>query len=65
MTGTAQNKLSRISYLLAEAHDVWDELSDAEKEEVNNLHDEHFSLCHCLRWGEIAASEARDYAENR
>lgn len=65
MLKTAQNTLSKIHYLLSEAQEAWNELSDAEKEEIHNLHDEQYSLDYCLRWGESAANEARDYAEGR
>lgn len=65
MSRTAMNTLSAIHYYLSEAQESWNKLTDAEKEEIHNLHDEQYSLDYCLRWGESAANEARDYVEGR
>jgi len=63
MLRTTQDTLSRIHYLLSEAQESWNELTEAEKKEINDLHDEQYSLGYCLRFGESAANEARDYAD--
>lgn len=63
MLRTAQDTLSMIHYLLSKAQEAWNELTEAEKEEINDLRDEQYSLGYCLRFGESAANEARDYAE--
>ena len=50
-------ELFKIQKLLDEANDIYETLSDRQKDKLLGFHTEQYSLPHCLRWGLQAAEE--------
>jgi len=55
-----QNILNEIHRKFSELVTLHSELSPEAQQIVYDLHEEHFTLNHCIRWGEIAISEVID-----
>ena len=49
--------LYKIETLLIEAGELFEGLDDSEQIRLNQFHNECYSLAHCLRWGQAAATE--------
>jgi hypothetical protein len=60
ITRNDEKILNDIHRKFSEIVELFDYLSEKCKTEVLNFHNEHYSLNHCIRYGEIAASEIRD-----
>ena len=50
-------ELKKINQLLNEAHTLYEKLSREERQYIQEIHSEHYSLEHCLRWGSQATNE--------
>ena len=57
MMNETKNKIVEIKELLYKAQDVFDTIQKSEQVEIYDVHVEHASLAHCLRWGLNAAKE--------
>ena len=53
----AKEALQNIQRLFGQAETELNKLTNAEKEEVLNYHKEHYSIDHCVRWGQQASTE--------
>lgn len=62
---TRQDKVlfEDIHRLMSQAMTAWANISDESKELAEKMHNEHYTIGHCIRWGEIAISEVRDELE--
>lgn len=50
-------KLKQIKKHLDDAESLFEEIGDADNQEIFNSHGEGHSLNHCIRWGAQACSE--------
>ena len=55
-----QNILNEIHRKFSELATLHSELSPEVNQIIYDLHEEHFTLNHCIRWGEIGISEVID-----
>ena len=56
-TNTFKAKMRRVKELYEEIENIINDIPDGLKEEINNFHNEDYSLLHCNRWGLQAAEE--------
>jgi len=57
MTNNDQNILNEMHRKFSELAELQSELSQECQQIILNFHDEHFSIPHCIRWGEIGIDE--------
>jgi len=60
MTNNDQNILNEMHRKFSELAGLQSELSQDAQQTILTMHGEHYTVAHCVRWGEIAISEVID-----
>lgn len=56
-------RLNEIHRKFSEIESLYQDLSSEVKQVILEMHEEHFTVAHCSRWGEIAIDDVRNELE--
>lgn len=57
------NNLREIHRKFSQIETLYQELSEETKKVILELHNDHYTVAHCSRWGEFAISDVRNELE--